>query len=200
MADPFESPWQIGLYEVKRDEKAHDATPTGRRDVHSLPDIFSFLEPLKFGQMNFYIEIRLERILALPPGDTPEGTRLCLVNFPVSSSTQLFVDLICGYFQGTLMFPREPLVISLFRRQQNYSIEILFAGYELALCARIAGVGAQFCRAFQESRLGSVQEDLFSVEISPAVRRGPSKNGAKKLSAKNTADSVAAFLRKRAPA
>jgi hypothetical protein len=167
---PFDSRWQIGVYEVKKDEKTPPSPLIDLREVHSLDDIFSFLEPLKFGQMNFFVEIRLGRIIPPPPGDahqppegdTPEGTRLSIVNFPVSSCTQLFVDFIYGYFQSTLLFPREPLIISLFRRQQNYSIEIVFAGYELGLSARLAGIGAQFCRTFQETRIGSVQEDLFS--------------------------------------
>jgi hypothetical protein len=55
---------------------------------------------------------------------------------------ELFVDFVSGYFQSTLVFPREPLTISLFRRQQNYSIEVAFVGYELDLAALLAGIGA----------------------------------------------------------
>jgi hypothetical protein len=197
MADPWSSNWEIGTFPMKKDEKPHEASSTDRRVVQSLSDIFRFLEPLKFGQMEFFIEIRIARILALQGTDVPDGTRLCIVNFPISSSAQLFVDLIQAYFSGALVFPREPLYLSLFRRMQNYSIELLFSGYELTLAPQIAGIAAAFCRAFQENRLGSVQEDTFSIEVHPAARRVPSKSGAKKLSAKNTADSVLTFLRKR---
>jgi hypothetical protein len=207
MSAPFDSAWRIGLYEIKKDEKPRETPPLDSRDVHSLADIFSFLEPLKFEQLHFFIEVRLDRIIALPDGDfprphagdPPDGTRLCLVNFPVTSCTQLFIDLLQSYFQGGLTFPREPRTFGLFRRQQNYSIEILFSGYELALAGALAAALVQFCRGFQERRLGAVDEELFSVEISPAARRCPARSGAKKISAKNTADSVASFLRKRPP-
>jgi hypothetical protein len=208
MTAPFDSEWRIGLYEIKKEEKPQETAPINSRAVRSVADVFNFLEPLRFEHLQFFIEIRLDRVIPLPDGDfprppagdPPDGTRLCVVNFPFTACTQLFVDLVQAYFQGALSFPRQPRAFGLFRRQQNISIEIMFPGYELALGGALAASVVQFCRGFQESRLGAVHEEQFSVEISPAARRFCSRNGAKKISAKNTVDSVASFLRKRPPA
>jgi hypothetical protein len=48
--------------------------PIARRDVHSLVEIFAFLERVTLNWLNVFIEIRLERVMPLPVDNFPRPT------------------------------------------------------------------------------------------------------------------------------
>jgi hypothetical protein len=201
--------WKFWLIETKKDRERPQEV-LEERPVGTLREVLAALYTRKIGQLNFYIEFRLERLI---PGMQPEPssggsdmrdqkknvnlTKASIVNFPIQTSAQLFVDIIYEYFHGTLGLPRDPITISLFRRQQNYSIEFQFAGYSLQGSMDILDALTAFGRRYQEQRLGAYTDDIFSVEVMPAPRRVPGAAGEKKINMKNTVDSVAVFLKRR---
>jgi hypothetical protein len=200
--------WKFWLIETKKDkERPHEVLE--ERPIGTFRDVFAALYTRKIGQLNFYIEFRLERLIpGAAPDPSPEAsplrdqkkvnlTKASIVNFPIQTSAQLFVDIVFEYFHGMLGLPRDPITISLFRRQQNYSIEFQFAGYSLHGSMDIVDALTAFGRRYQEQRLGEYNENIFSVEVMPAPRRVPGAAGEKKINMKNTVDSVAAFLKRR---
>ena len=128
----------------------------------------------------------------IPHDDQHQVTRISIVNFPSEMSTQVFVDLIDSIFNKTLVFDSEIEDITFARRMQNYSVIVEFTGFDNMVNPSILAKIDEYLAKYRESP----NDNQFSVEIYP-IPRTQYQNGRKKLSAKNTADSVRNLIRKR---
>lgn len=193
MAETLDNFWLLFVYEyLKETDKPKTISATNPESpLKSIQEIYSKLEEVRVTNIPFFSDVSLTRA-DKSRDDQHQVTRISIVNFPSEMSTQVFVDLIDSIFNKNLVFDSELEAITFARRMQNYSVILEFSGFDNMTNPSILQKIDEYLAKYRESP----NDNQFSVEIYP-IPRTVYKDGRKKLSAKNTADSVRNLIRKR---
>lgn len=193
MTEALDHPWRLFVNEyLKETDKPKNISATDPDSpLTTLQDIYSKIEEIRVTNLPFFSDVSLVRA-DLPHDEQHQVTRVSIVNFPSEMSTEVFIDLIDSIFHKTLVFDSEIEDITFARRMQNYSVIIEFCGFDnIANPSNLQKLDEHLAK-YRESQ----DDNQFSIEIYP-IPRTTYKDGRKKLSAKNTADSVRNLIRKR---
>ena len=183
--------WNFYVNEFPKDGVGDKIERSSTNGLKSIDDIFSALEPIRIYNLPYSSETRFERS-DIDFHDNHKSTIIHIVNFPYEISTTIFVKICHSLFTETLDLQCEIESISMIRKMQNFTIEICVSDYNHLQNIKIIRILSEYLQRFRDGNL----EDRFSIEIfSSCSRRIPIKK--RKLSFKNTKDSVANTLAKR---
>lgn len=188
MNDAIEGDWSLTIWVNTKNQ----ATQLKEPDQHlrSLSSIFHCLEPIKFPAISLYFDLVLER----DDNQEEPKTRINIVNFSSEISSKLYVDLIYNIFKKHLQFRSDVTAIVLQRKNSNFMIMIDLKGFDnLSNPSNIEALND-----FLNRNWTTPDDPHFSIEILP-IPRPQYQNGLKKLSTKNTADSVKNWIKKQWP-
>ncbi|KAK8898853.1 hypothetical protein M9Y10_001145 [Tritrichomonas musculus] len=191
MSENLDHPWQLLVNEYVKETDTPIVKFSTDSPLMSLPEIYQKLEEIRVTNLPFFSDVSLTRA-DIPHDDQHQVTRISIVNFPSEMSTQVFIELIDAIFNKLLVFESEIENIIFSRRMQNYSVLFELTGFNNLINPSILTKIDEHLSKYREPP----NDNQFCVEIYP-IPRTQYQNGRKKLSAKNTADSVRNLIRKR---
>ncbi|OHS97139.1 hypothetical protein TRFO_36723 [Tritrichomonas foetus] len=194
----LEHPWRWIISEITKDNNVEKYTPKTKTPDDSplttLQAIYESIDTTKVSNLPFFAECKIERI-DIDRDDKYQSTRISIVNFPAEMSTKLYVEMINAIFTNTMGFQDlniEVDAISFLRRMQNFTIIVDVIGYDNSINPAIIQKVDEFLGKYRKSP----EDTQYSIEIFPRPRKQYT-DGLKKLSGKNTVDSVKNLLKKR---
>lgn len=183
--------WKLVHHGIQRHGPEEVFPTIKERNVDDLNDVLDFLQTVEVATC-WYFGVDLT---SLRNTWSAPKTRLMIVNFPVTTAPQFFVDLMGRIFGANrLSFTDKISRVWLVRRSMNPQVHIEVEAVEReTLIHEIV----EFCQAFQRTRMDDYNENRFSVQVISGSNGLAIRDGADNMTVKNTLDSMKRCISKR---